>query len=125
MAVQMGRLASLSELPNIHLGIIPLGKYVPDAPLNTFTVYDEQIATAETFGGVIMMRDPRDVAAHLELFDFFAQHAVFGDEARALLESYAENFRAAVLGSSLFLDANNFITGICFNRSPSRLRSQV
>jgi transcriptional regulator with XRE-family HTH domain len=97
MAVQMGRLASLSELPNIRLGVIPLDRYVPDGPLNTFTVYDERIATAETFGGVIMMRDPRDVAYHLELFAFFERYAVFDDEVRALLESYAQAFRAAVL----------------------------
>ena len=97
MAVQMGRLASLSELSNIRLGVIPLDRYVPDGPLNTFTVYDERIATAETFGGVIMMRDPRDVNYHLELFAFFEQHAAFDDEARALLESYAQGFRTVVL----------------------------
>jgi transcriptional regulator with XRE-family HTH domain len=97
MAVQMGRLASLSELPNIRLGVIPLDRYVPDGPLNTFIVYDERIATAETFGGVIMMRDPRDVAYHLELFAFFENYAVFDDEVRALLEKYAQGFRAAVL----------------------------
>src|SRR5262249_1788739 len=59
MAVQMDRLASLSALPNIRLGIIALDTYVPDGALNTFTVYDERLASAETFGGVIMMRDPR------------------------------------------------------------------
>ncbi len=96
MAVQMGRLTSLSELPNLRLGVIPLDRYVPDGPLNTFTVYDDRIATAETFGGVIMMRDPRDIAYHLELFAFFEQYAVIGDEVRALLESYAQVFRAAV-----------------------------
>lgn len=97
MAVQMGRLASLSELPNIRLGIIPLDTSVPDGPLNTFTVYDERIATAETFGGVIMMRDPRDVTYHLQLFAFFEQYAVFGPEVRTLLGSYADAFRTAVL----------------------------
>jgi transcriptional regulator with XRE-family HTH domain len=97
MAVQMGRLASLSELPNIHLGVIPLDRYVPDGPLNTFTVYDERIATAETFGGVIMMRDLRDINYHLELLAFFEGYAVFDDEVRALLGSYAHGFRSAVL----------------------------
>lgn len=97
MAVQMRRLASLSELPNIRLGIIPLDRYVPDGPLNTFTVYDERIATAETFGGVIMMRDPRDVSYHLELFAFFEHYAVFDDEVKVLLESYAQGFRTAAL----------------------------
>ena len=97
MAVQMGRLASLSELPNIRLGIIPLDAYVPDGPLNTFTVYDDRIATAETFGGVIVMRDPRDVAYHLELFTFFERYAITGADVRALLENYAQNFRRIVL----------------------------
>ena len=93
MAVQMGRLASLSELPNISLGVIPLDSYVPDGPLNTFTVYDDRIATAETFGGVIMMRDPRDITYHLELFTFFERYAATDDKVRALLESYAQRFR--------------------------------
>jgi len=97
MAVQLGRLASLSELPNIRLGIIPLTAQVPDGPLNTFTVYDERIATAETFGGVIMMRDPRDVAYHLELFAFFERYALFDDDARMLLDQYVTHFRQASL----------------------------
>ena len=97
MAVQMGRLISLSELPNVRIGIIPLDVHVPDGPLNTFTVYDERIATAETFGGVIMMRDPRDVAAHLELFTFFECYAVFDDDARTLLQSFASSFRSTAL----------------------------
>jgi Domain of unknown function (DUF5753) len=112
MAVQMGRLISLSELPSVRIGIIPLDRYVPDGPLNTFTVYDDRIATAETFGGVIMMRDPRDVQSHLELFAFFERYAAFDADARALLESYADNFRSAVSWPSLFHYANNFMTGI-------------
>lgn len=93
MAVQMGRLASLSELPNVRIGVIPLDIHIPDGPLNTFTVYDDRIATAETFGGVIMMRDPRDVAYHLELFAFFERYAVFDQDVRTLLENYASEFR--------------------------------
>ena len=93
MAVQMGRLASLSELPNVRIGVIPLDIHIPDGPLNTFTVYDDRIATAETFGGVIMMRDPRDVAYHLELFAFFERYAVFDQDVRRLLENYASEFR--------------------------------
>ena len=97
MAVQMGRLSSLSELPNLRLGLIPLDACVPDGPLNTFTAYDDRIATAETFGGVIMMRDPRDVAYHLELFAFFERYAVWDNDVRSLLATYAQSFRSAVL----------------------------
>jgi Domain of unknown function (DUF5753) len=97
MAVQLGRLVSLSELPNIRLGVIPLDACVPDGPLNTFTVYDERIAAAETFGGVIMMRDPRDVTYHLELFAFFERYAVFDVGVRRLLVQYAHTLRRASL----------------------------
>ena len=110
MAVQMGRLASLSELPNVTIGVIPLDSHVPDGPLNTFTVYDERIATAETFGGVIMMRDPRDIAYHLELFSFFERYAVTGDRAYELLESFAQRFREISALSRLFRYRNYSMT---------------
>jgi transcriptional regulator with XRE-family HTH domain len=97
MAVQMRRLVALSELPNVRLGVIPLNRYVPDGPLGTFTVYDERIATTETFSGVLLMRDPRDVRQYLELFAFYERYADSGGDARALLESYAAQFRSAVL----------------------------
>lgn len=116
MAVQMGRLISLSELPNIRLGVIPLDRHVPDGPLNTFTIYDERLATAETFGGVIVMRDPRDITYHLQLFTFFESYTAFGGEARDLLSSCLEKFRGAAFSPRLFHGGNNFRTGILFSR---------
>lgn len=112
MAVQADRLASLSELPNVTIGVIPLDCRVPDGPLNTFTVYDERIATAETFTGVILMRDPRDVAYHLELFAFFERYAVTGDPVRQLLESCAQHFRDLAPSASLFQHWNYLTTVI-------------
>jgi len=112
MALQVDHLASLSELPNITIAVIPLDSHVPDPPLNTFTVYDERIVTAETFTGVIMMRDPRDVVRHLELFAFYERYAVTGGEARALLESWARGFRGVAPSASLFQYRNYLISVI-------------
>jgi hypothetical protein len=119
MAVQADRLASLSELPNVTIGVIPLDSRVADGPLNTFTVYDERIATAETFTGVIMMRDPRDVAYHLELFAFFERYAVTGDAARALLGSCAQRFRDLAAAPSLFLYWNYLLAVITRLAAPA------
>ncbi|MGC0419257.1 helix-turn-helix domain-containing protein [Embleya sp. AB8] len=94
MAVQIDRLISLSRLPNLRLGVIPMTGVLPDGPLNTFTVYDERLATAETFGGLVVMRDPRDISLHLETFAGFERHAIFGSPVRAWLESLAAEFRA-------------------------------
>jgi transcriptional regulator with XRE-family HTH domain len=93
MALQLDRLVSLSYLPNIQLGIIPVTERPPRGPLNTFTVYDERLVTAETFTGAVVMRDPRDVAFHIDLFRRFAEIALFGDDARERLAEWAASFR--------------------------------
>ncbi|MGW6458978.1 helix-turn-helix domain-containing protein [Streptomyces sp. NPDC055078] len=89
LAVQIDRLISLSHLPNIHIGIIPLGAEVGCGPMNTFTIYDERLATVETFTGRIVFQDARDVAEHLDVFNRYTRHALFGDEARVLLGEWA------------------------------------
>jgi hypothetical protein len=93
MALQLDRLASLSHLSNIQLGIIPVTEKPPRGPMNTFTVYDERLVTAETFTGAVVMRDPRDVAFHIDLFRRFADIALFGDGARERLAEWAADFR--------------------------------
>ncbi|MGW2919394.1 helix-turn-helix domain-containing protein [Streptomyces angustmyceticus] len=85
MAVQIDRLASLSRLPNIHLGVLPNGTSLARGPLNTFTTYDSRLATVETFTGRLVFQDPRDVTQHREIFELYQQHALFGDEAREFL----------------------------------------
>lgn len=93
MALQLDRLASLAYLPNIQLGVIPVTERPPRGPLNTFTVYDERLVTAETFTGAVLMRDSRDVAFHIDLFSRFSDIALFGDEARERLAEWATVFR--------------------------------
>ncbi|MFG2003483.1 helix-turn-helix domain-containing protein [Spirillospora sp. NPDC048911] len=93
MALQIDRLASLSHLPNVQIGVIPLGVHSPRGPMNTFTVYDNRLATAETFNGAIIMRDPKDVAYHRQLFSLFGGLASFNDDARILLAAWARSFR--------------------------------
>ncbi|MFH8618360.1 Scr1 family TA system antitoxin-like transcriptional regulator [Streptomyces sp. NPDC017979] len=40
LAEQMDRLASLSYLPNVQIGVIPVRVPTPRTPLSTFTIYD-------------------------------------------------------------------------------------
>jgi hypothetical protein len=60
MAMQLDRLVSISRLPNIRLGVIPLDGHIPVGPLNTFTIYDTRIATVETQTGAMVFRDHRN-----------------------------------------------------------------
>lgn len=89
LAVQIDRLISLTHLPNLRLGVIPLGPATAPGPLNTFTVYDDRIATVEVSTGVLVLRDPRDVRAHLQEFAVYEELALFGEPAREYLTSWS------------------------------------
>ncbi|MFI5800894.1 helix-turn-helix domain-containing protein [Streptomyces sp. NPDC051677] len=94
MAMQIDRLASISLLSNIRLGVIPLDGHMPTAPLNTFTIYDTRIATVETQTGVMVFRDHRDVSAYLDEFATYEDYALFGEAARERLSEWAHRFRS-------------------------------
>ncbi|WP_019629451.1 helix-turn-helix domain-containing protein [Actinomadura atramentaria] len=94
MALQVDRLISLSHLSNIRLGVIPLGVESARGPMNTFTVYDRRLVTAELFSGSMALRDPRDIDFHLGLFAGFESIAVFGGAARDYLSAWTQAFRA-------------------------------
>ncbi|MEU9332441.1 helix-turn-helix transcriptional regulator [Streptomyces sp. NPDC048290] len=93
MAVQIDRLISLSHLPAVRIGVIPLGTYIPRGPMNTFTVYDDRLATVETFTGRIVFQDFRDITQHLELFGAYENSALFGDGARSRLQEWIRVYR--------------------------------
>lgn len=92
MAMQLDRLASVSRIPNVRLGVIPLTGHMPERPLNTFTLYDRWLATVETGTGALILRDHRDVTAYRQDFERYEQYAVFGDVCRELLSEWSEIF---------------------------------
>ncbi|NYI07939.1 hypothetical protein FHU37_004968 [Allostreptomyces psammosilenae] len=96
MSVQIDRLASISRLPNVRIGLIPYGTRMSRGPMNTFTIYDDRLVTVEVFTGRIVFRDSRDIAEHLEIFALYEQRAVFGEQARELLSEWAEMYREAI-----------------------------
>lgn len=92
MVMQIDRLVSVSRLPNVRLGVLPLAGHVPERPLNTFTIYDRRLATVETGTGALMLRDHRDVNAYLTDFDRYTEYAAWGDDCRSLLSDWAVLF---------------------------------
>jgi transcriptional regulator with XRE-family HTH domain len=92
MAAQCAHMAKVSEKSNVHLGVIPQSVEVPATPMNVFVVYDDRLVTIELFSGEVVLRDPRDISQHLDLFDFFWAHALMGDAVRAFLAECAHGF---------------------------------
>jgi hypothetical protein len=74
------------------VAVLPNSVTVPGVPLNIFVVYDERLVTVELFSGEVVLRDPRDVAYHIELFEFFKARALHGDDAVEFFRSLAAEF---------------------------------
>ncbi|MET8627237.1 helix-turn-helix transcriptional regulator [Kitasatospora sp. NPDC004669] len=93
MAMQIDRLASVSRLPNVRLGIIPMAGHMPWAPLNVFTIYDASLATVEVSTGALVFRDPRDIQEYLDEFQIFDGYSLWGEDARVKLGEWADHYR--------------------------------
>ncbi|MYR31437.1 helix-turn-helix domain-containing protein [Nocardiopsis alba] len=94
MSVQVERIAALSELPNVRIGVLPLDRpRIPEGPLSTFTIYDRSMATVETFTGALLIRASQDVGLYLDTFQVFEESALFGSDSRSFLRQVAEGFR--------------------------------
>ncbi|MGV9569013.1 helix-turn-helix domain-containing protein [Streptomyces nigra] len=92
MAMQLDWLVSVSRIPNVRLGVIPLGGHIQEMPLSTFTVYDRRLATVETGTGALILRDHRDVNAYRDDFERYSTYARFGDDCRGLLAEWSDSF---------------------------------
>jgi transcriptional regulator with XRE-family HTH domain len=102
MADQLAHLVAVSRRSNVELGVVPASASQASArlavPLHGFTVYDEAAVTVETFTRELTFTDADEVRAYLEIFEGFRRSAVFGDEARSLVERVAGDYER-VLGS--------------------------
>lgn len=94
LSVQIRHLAALTHVPNVRVGVIPIGSTVIPAPLNVFTVYDDRVATVEIQTGVMVFRDHRDVSAYLDEFVAYEGRAQFGEAARAIFDEWSTACRS-------------------------------
>jgi transcriptional regulator with XRE-family HTH domain len=93
VARQVRHLAEVAATkPSVEIAVVPQASMVPASPLNGFVLYDDRLVTIELFSGEVVLRDPRDVAYHVNLFDYFHAHALTGPAAVTFLETVADEF---------------------------------
>lgn len=85
-------MVDVSRKPNVEIAILPQSAWVPASPLNIFVIYDDRLVKVELFSGEVVLRDPRDISHHLNLFDLFLEHSLRGAEAAAFLCEASEEF---------------------------------
>jgi hypothetical protein len=96
LLAQLGRLASLSTLPNVDIGLIPFNMTATTLHPETFTILsngEEPLVLVETVTAELAVRDPRDVGTYIDLFGRLREQALFGDDLRALLDEVAADVR--------------------------------
>lgn len=92
MPAQLDHLLSAAELPNVRLGLVPWSHGLAMAPPHGFTLYDDNAASLETFTTEIAITDPADVSAYADAFAALERSALYGDDARALLDTVRRDF---------------------------------
>ncbi|WP_067604488.1 helix-turn-helix domain-containing protein [Nocardiopsis listeri] len=85
MAEQLDRLAVVSTLANVSLGIIPFDQCVAFEPGHGFCLHDDRLVTVETLSAELRLTHPTEVAQYTRAFDLCSRSARFGRQARALL----------------------------------------
>ncbi|GGK91040.1 transcriptional regulator [Planomonospora parontospora subsp. parontospora] len=86
MIGQLGHLLTVSTLPSISLGIIPLGVDRSSMwPPEGFFMFDTAEVTVELVSGHLTITQPHEIAMYAATFAELAELAVHGKEARTLI----------------------------------------
>lgn len=93
MIEQLERIAATTYRPNVRVGIIPFGRPAEVFPLHSWDVFDQRAVIVGTTTATAILTEPRDVAAYVQLTDTLQQLAVYGAEAREILNGVADRYR--------------------------------
>lgn len=93
MLAQLDRLGTLATLDNVSIGIVPLGTSAGIWPNNGFVIYDDEIATAETFTAEMVLHSPADIRLYENVFDRFDRASARDKDALIILEQVGSSYR--------------------------------
>jgi hypothetical protein len=74
MRPQHDRLRSVASLPNVSIKVVPFE--APIVFLNQFILWDDQLATVETFTTMLELREVRDLERLREVWQRLSEGAV-------------------------------------------------
>ncbi|WP_431920451.1 DUF5753 domain-containing protein [Nonomuraea jabiensis] len=83
---QLEKLAVASTMRTIRFGVIPADAVYPVAPIHGFHIFDDQQVIAETVAAALTITQASEIEAYLSAFDQLAHVAVYGRDARAVIE---------------------------------------
>jgi len=91
MAGQLGSILTAGSLPSVSLGIIPMATHDRVlGPRETFHVYDDTLVSVELVSARVRVKQPSEISLYLKSFEQLRSMAVYGAEARALIQRALE-----------------------------------
>lgn len=93
MADQMAALIRASERPNVQLGIIPADRPIKVVAGTGFHIHDDAAVVVGLEVAAATLTDEADVRHFRGLFDRLVSAAVFGDKAREVLATIADDYQ--------------------------------
>jgi len=100
MLGQLDRLVSLSQLPNVRLGIIEFETRYATSPWHGFWLYDNERVLIETFSASLDLRQPQELELYGNVFEQLAAVASYGRAARGTVNRVAEELSHEIGGDS-------------------------
>ena len=94
MAEQLDRLAEVSRMQNVRVGVIPWTTPANVFPLHGFSIYDDRAVLVGTRVATAFLTEPDDVAEHIKLFGALEALAAWDEAACDHLGRIAADFRA-------------------------------
>jgi transcriptional regulator with XRE-family HTH domain len=92
-SVQLYHVASLARLPNVPVGIVPLGAEVRARQTNMFAIFDTSVVVIETMTAELTLREEQLIEFYGRVFETLRASAVYGEDAHRLLDGIAKELR--------------------------------
>ncbi|MGW1428782.1 helix-turn-helix domain-containing protein [Streptomyces sp. NPDC002431] len=92
MATQLDKLVTMSRIPHVSIGVIPLSVPMTDLPSSSFVLFDSSLAIVEIPHAEVTTSEARDVELYEKRFDGFARVALVGEEMRAFVSGVRDEF---------------------------------
>jgi hypothetical protein len=95
---QLDRIASVSTLDNVSVGVIPLAGQAVTMLTHAFVIYDGQedrdtMVSVETIHAQLIVKDPGDVALYKQRWERLSEMALTGDEAREFISELSADLK--------------------------------
>ncbi|PZT72118.1 MULTISPECIES: helix-turn-helix domain-containing protein [unclassified Streptomyces] len=92
LAAQLDKLITMSRMPNVSIGVLPLSAPMTDLPSSSFVLFDTNLAIIEIPHAEITTTEARDVELYVNKFAGFEGAAVTGEEMRRFVAGLRDDF---------------------------------